>query len=189
MIRVNLLTSVQDRATMVDGRWRTATPAVVVVLAIPSLALAAWWYWSLHSEAGNLVRALADAETALARLAPDVDAARTAEALQADLAARVGLIEALHVRRGAPARLLDQLSRALPNGLWLNEVRQEPSGVVVRGHAGTLATVSDYAVALEAWAAPGTRVEIVDAQWEKRSSGPETVAFEIRMPIPAGDGR
>lgn len=58
MIRVNLLTSVQDRATMVDGRWRIATPAVVVVLAIPSLALAAWWYWSLHSEAGDLVRAL-----------------------------------------------------------------------------------------------------------------------------------
>lgn len=69
------------------------------------------------------------------------------------------------------------------------EVRQEPSGVVVRGHAGMLATVSDYAVALEALAAPGTRVEIVDSQREKRSSGPETVAFEIRMPILAGDGR
>ena len=52
-----------------------------------------------------------------------------------------------------------------------------------------LATVSDYAVALEALAAPGTRVEIVDSQREKRSSGPETVAFEIRMPILAGDGR
>ena len=189
MIRVNLLTSVQDRSTMVDGRWRTGPPAAAVVLAALSLGLAGWWSWSLHAEAGELTRALADAKAALVRLAPNVEAARGAEARQADLAAQVALIEALHGRLDAPARLLERLSRALPDGLWLSEVRQEPAGVVVRGYAGTLAAISDYAAALEASAAPGGRVEIVDSKREARSGGQETVAFEVRMPRAAGDGR
>ena len=188
MIRVNLLTSLQDRATVVDGGWRGgAPPAAAMALPVATLVLAGWWFWSLKGEAVELARELGTAEAALAGLAPAVDAVRGAEARQADLSARVARIEALQRRRGASARLLDRLSRALPDGLWLNEVRQEPAGVVVLGRAGTAATVSDYAAALEESASPGTRVEIVSSRLEKRSGGQETVAFEARMRIPAGD--
>ena len=188
MIRVNLLTSVQDRTTMVDGGWRGGAPtAAVVALPAVALVLAGWWFWSLHGEAAELTRELGTAEEALSGLAPAVDAVRGAEARQADLAARVARIEALQRRRGASSRLLDRLSRTLPDDLWLSEVRQEPAGVIVLGRAGTPAAVSDYAAALEESASPGTRVEIVSSRREERSGGQETVAFEARMRFPAGD--
>lgn len=184
MIRVNLLAPARDVSTVVDTRRRLAAPITAAVLAAGCVALAGWWSWSLQQEGAALTRAQADAEAALAGLRPAVEALRAAEVQQAGLAARVALVEGLHRGRGAPARLLDRLSRALPDGLWLSEVREEPVGVVVRGHAGTLAAVSDYAAALEASAAPGARVEIVDSAREPRSGGPPTVAFEVRMPLP-----
>ena len=184
MIRVNLLTSVQDRTTVVDGRWRSGPPVAVAALPALALVLVAGWFWSLHGQAAELTRGLANAEAALAGLAPAVDAVRGAEALRADLAAQVARIEALHGRRGDPLRLLDRLSRALPNGLWLSEVRQEPAAVVVRGRAVTPAAVSDYAAALEDSASPGARVEIVGSRREASFGEREAVAFEVRMRLP-----
>lgn len=188
MIRVNLLTSAQDRTTVVDDGWRGGAPtAVAAALPAAALVLAGWWFWSLHGEASELTRELGTAEADLTGLAPAVDAVRGAEAQHAELAARVARIEALQRRRGASARLLDRLSRALPDGLWLSEVRQEPAGMVVLGRAGTPDTVSDYAAALEESGSPGTRVEIVSSRRAERSGGQETVAFEARMRFPAGD--
>ena len=183
MIRVNLLTSVQDR-TVVDGRWRSGPTAAVPALPALALVLVAWWFWSLHGQGAELTRGLASADAALADLGPAVAAVRGAEALRADLATQVARIEALHGRRGDPPRLLDRLSRALPNGLWLSEVRQEPAAVVVRGRAATPAAVSDYAAALEASAAPDARVEIVGSRREESFGGQEAVAFEVRMRLP-----
>lgn len=185
MIRVNLLTSVQDRTTIVDGRSRDGRAAAAVALPGLALVLAAWWFWSLHGQSAELTRELANAEAALAGLTPVVDAVHGAEALRADLAAQVARIDALHDRRGDPPRLLDQLSRALPNGLWLSEVRQEPAAVVVRGRALAPAAVSDYAAALEDSASPDARVEIVGSRREESFGGQEAVAFEIRMRLPA----
>ncbi len=188
MIRVNLLASVQDRTTVVDGGWRGAAPtAAAVAVAAAALVLAGGWFWSLHGEASELGRQLATAEADLAGLASAGDAVRGAELRQADLAARVARIEALQRRRGASVRLLRLLSRALPDGLWLSEVRQEPAGVVVLGRAGTPATVFDYAAALEESASPGTTVEIVNSRREERSGEGETVAFEARMRFATGN--
>ena len=189
MIRVNLLISAQDRPAVADGPWQAGTTAAgSVAITAAALVLAGWWFWSLRAEAEELTRAQADAEAALVRLAPIVEAVRGAQARQDHLAGRVALIEALHGRRDAPVRLLDRLSRALPDGLWLRELRQEPAGVVVRGQADTLAAVSDYAAALEASDASGTPVEIVDSQRVERSGGREMVSFEVRMSFPAAGG-
>ena len=183
MIRVDLLTSVQDRTAVVDGRRRSGAPAAAAAAAFPALTLVlvGWWFWSLQGRAAELSRGLGDAETALAGLAPAVDAVRGVETLRDDLAAQVARIEALHGRRGAPRRLLDRLSRALPDGLWFSEVRQEPVAVVVRGYADTPAAVSDYAAALEDSAFPGARVEIVGSRRGESFGGREAIAFEVRM--------
>ena len=186
MIRVNLLTA-EDRPGTSGDLWRTrAIAAGGLAIAVAAAILAAWWFWSLHADAGELTRALADAEAALVRLAPALETVRGTEERQADLAGRLAVIETLHAHRDAPVRLLDRLSRALPEGTWLSEVRQEPAGVVVRGHAETLETVSDYAAALDASGGSGAPVEIVDSQREERFGGREVVSFEVRMSFPAG---
>ncbi len=188
MIRIDLLTSAEDRRALPDARrpaWTTAVGGSAIVVV--AVALVVWWSWALRGEAAEVSQALADAQATLRRLAPAVEGVRAAEARQADLGGRMDRIEALHARRNAAVRMLDHSSRALPDGLWLGEVREDPAGVVVRGHAVTLETVSDYAAALEAAGAFGMPVEIVDSQRGEASGARTIVSFEIRMPFPALD--
>ena len=133
-------------------------------------------------------RGLEAAEADLRGLAPTLDRARAAEASRADLLAHVDLLERLHARRGTALRTLDRLSRALPDGLWLSEVREEPGHVVVRGRAAALATVSDYVAALEAAEGFGAPVELVDSRRAARPGGREVVSFEARLSAPAAEG-
>ena len=80
MIRVNLLISAQDRPAVADGPWQAGTTAAgSVAITAAALVLAGWWFWSLRAEAEELTRAQADAEAALVRLAPIVEAVRGAQ--------------------------------------------------------------------------------------------------------------
>ena len=189
MIRINLLASAQDRSAVPMASWLVWTttvggPAVV----ISALVLMGWWSWALRAEAVEIARAQADAEATLQRLSPAVGEVQDAEAVTTDLGSRVALIEALHARRDTAATMLEHLSRAVPDGLWFSEVREGPDGVVVRGRAATLATVSDYAAALEATGAFDAPVEIVDSQRATAAGGRQVVDFEVRISFAAAPG-
>lgn len=192
MIRINLLGSAEGRTADPAAAWRARTIAVVgPALGVAAVFLTAWWWWALRADAAEVSRALAAAEAALGSLAPAVEGVRDAEARRDALGRRVALLEELHARRQAAARLLDRLRRALPDDVWLSELREESGRVVVRGHAATLAAVSDYAAALEAAGGFGAPVEIADSQRGAGSGGRQIVSFELRVPVPeaAGGGR
>ena len=185
MIRINLLTSAQERAAVADARRRAWTllvggPALLVVVLTP----VGWWSWALHAEAGVVSRSLANVEATLRRLAPDVEAVQAAEALRADLGARVARIEDLRARRETAGRMLDGLGRVVPDDLWFREIREEPDGFAVHGYAGTLAAVSDYVAILETAGHFDGPVEIVDSQRREWSGGREIVRFEVRLSFP-----
>ena len=185
MIRINLLTSAQERAAVAAARRRVWTtlvggPAMLAAALTPI----GWWSWALHAEAGVVSRSLANVEATLRSLAPDVEAVQEAEALRADLGARVARIEDLQARRETSGRMLDGLSRVVPDDLWFREVREEPGGVAVRGYAGTLAAVSDYVAILETAGRFDGPVEIVDSQRREWSGGREIVSFEVRLSFP-----
>lgn len=192
MIRINLLGSAEGRTADPDPAWRVWTIALGgPALGVAAVFLMAWWSWALRAEAAEVSRALAAAEATLGSLAPAVEDMRAAEAQRDALGGRVGLLEELHARRQAAVRLLDRLRRDLPDDLWFSELREEAGRVVVRGHAATLAAVSDYAAALEAAGGFGAPVEIADSQRDAGSGGRQIVSFELRMPVPAaaGEGR
>ena len=188
MIRVNLLASAEGAAAARGGRpaWLPAAGAAAALAA--GLLAAAWWTWALRAEAAGVARELQAAGETLRGLAPALGRVRAAEASRADLLAHVDLLERLHARRGTALRTLRRLSRALPDGLWLSEVREEPGHVVVRGRAADLAAVSDYVAALEAGEAFGAPVELVDSRRAGRPGGRQVVSFEARLSLPAEDG-
>lgn len=184
MIRINLLGAARNRAPISSLPWWVAVTVVGgPAIAVAAVVLVTWWFWSVRWEAAATSGELAAAEADLRRMAPAVGGVRDAEAGQADLGWRVALIEELHARRGASVRMLDRLSRVLPEGLWLSEVREESAGVLVRGYAPTLAGVSEYAAALEAADPLGAPVEIVDSQRRNPVGSRETVSFGVRMPF------
>lgn len=184
MIRVNLLASAAGAAAARGGRpaWLPAAGAAAALAA--ALLAMVWWTWALRAEAAGVAQELRAAEETLRGLAPALGRTRAAEASRDELRAQVDLLERLHARRGTALRTLRRLSRALPDGLWLSEVREEPGHVVVRGRAAALAAVSDYVAALEAAEAFGAPVELVDSRRAGRSGGREVVSFEARLPLP-----
>ena len=59
-----------------------------------------------------------------------------AERRRDDLARRVALAETLRAAQGAPARLLEQVGRVVPEDAWLTEMRLEGGLATLTGRGG-----------------------------------------------------
>ena len=183
MIRINLLAVERDRtkrrAGIEIGQKVTIGCSVILVMTVVAIG---WRFWSLRQQAAQLVQEITAADQEIQRLAPVLDQVTEADARRAQLAERVALIEQLRVGQDGPVRMLDQVSRALPDGLWLTELRQEPTMIVVQGRATTLTALSDFVANMELSGYFTPPVEIVDSQLEQaqgQTQG-EVVRFELR---------
>ena len=79
---------------------------------------------------------------------------------------RVGLIEELRKGQSGPVHLLDEVSRALPDGLWLTELKQDGATVTLDGRCTTLTALSDLVANLTASGYFATGVELINSQVE-----------------------
>ena len=180
MIRINLLAVERERTTrragIEIGQKVTIGCSVILVAAVVGIG---WRFWSLRQESNQLTQELAAADQELQRLAPVLERVREFDARRAELAQRVQLIEQLRRGQSGPVRMLDQVSAALPDGLWLSELRQETNQVVVQGRATSLTALSDFVANLELSGHFTPPVEIIDGQMEETQQG-EVVRFELR---------
>lgn len=185
MIRINLLAPPKDRAAYRNAGWPAGGVVfggLVTLLAV--LVGPAWWAWTLRAEAAVISRALAEAEATLRNVSPAVERVRGLEKLRAELVELVAAVDELHGSRKTALQMLSPLSHGVPDDLWLSEVREESDGILLRGHAATLETVSQYIAALETTGAFDAPVELVDSQRGDR----EIVDFEVRVSLPPAGG-
>lgn len=68
---------------------------------------------------------------------------------RAALSRRVAQLARWERSRAAPSRLLDVVSRSMPDGLWLTDFRQEADALVLVGHATDAEPVFGFASNLE----------------------------------------
>ena len=180
MIRINLMAVERGRTkprfglepahnvTLICGAIFIAVIAIVVVQLL-----------SLRGETARLDEDLRLVNQELASMADVVERRNEFEARTIELARRVELIENLRDGQGGPVRMLDEISRGLPDGAWLTELRQEGDVITVQGLATGLTMLSDLVVALESSGYFALPVEIVDSQLEVQAAG-EVVRFELR---------
>ncbi len=181
MIRINLLAVERDRtkrrAGIEIGQRVTIGCSAIVVVTVVGMG---WWFWTLREQGAELTQDIAAADLAIQELAPILDSVREHDAVRAQLTQRVSLIEQLRSGQAGPVRMLDEVSRSLPDGLWLTELRQEPTMVVVQGRATTLTALSDFVASLELSGYFAPPVELVDSQLEDQQGQGEVVRFELR---------
>ena len=180
MIRINLL--VPERAATPRGpvadigqRVTLACSAILLVTAV----LIGWRFWSLRQDVVQLEQEVLAADEEIARLSPIIAQVEALDTQRAQLALRVGLVEELREGQGRSVRMLDELSRAMPDGLWLTRLQQEEDVVEVEGQALALGAVSDFLANLEASGYFEPPVEVVESQLEETDQG-EVVRFELR---------
>jgi type IV pilus assembly protein PilN len=124
-----------------------------------------WWYWSLKLQSDRIEDDIVTSQKETARLRTLIQQVQTNDARRAQLQQRVALIEELRKGREGPVRMLDEISRSLPDMLWLTEVKQQGMDLTITGRCTSLTALSDFVdnLKLGGFFQP---VEILDSQVE-----------------------
>jgi type IV pilus assembly protein PilN len=191
MIRINLLAiekarPVRRRVTTEAGQKIAVASTLVLVLAG---LFVAWWYWTLQEEAAQLATEIAAAEQETARLRTIIVQVQQFEQRKSQLQQRVSLIEQLRKGQGGPVHMLDEISRSLPDMLWLTDLEQKGAEVTIGGRCVALTSLSDFVANLENSGWFARPVEIVDSQVERASGADvDLIRFTVKAQFapPAG---
>ncbi|MBI4476773.1 MAG: PilN domain-containing protein [Acidobacteria bacterium] len=189
MIRINLLTVETARP---KRRKRIAVDvaqkvpiACSFILVGTALALG-WWYWSLQKESARLAEEVAAAEQETIRLRTQIMRVLQFEQQRAQLTQRVNLIETLRRGQSGPVHLLDEVSRSLPEMLWLTGMTQQNNDITIEGRCTTLTAVSDFIANLESSTYFKKPVELTESAVESPQPGqPDLIKFTLKAQFEA----
>jgi type IV pilus assembly protein PilN len=146
MITVNLLANAPGtgpRRVWIPQAQRSIA-AGFMLLVVTAAGVGGWW-WYLRDQSLGVEAGIATIEADLVRLQDIAVQVEAASARKAELTERVGLINRLRAGKRAPVRLLETVSRSVPDGLWLIEIKQTDAFVRIDGRARSLTSVTDFA--------------------------------------------
>jgi type IV pilus assembly protein PilN len=99
---------------------------------------------------------------------------------------RVALIEDLRKGQSGPVHLLDEVSRALPDRLWITQLKTQDGDVRIEGRTTSLTALSDFVGNLESSGYFARPVEILDSQVEpQREQGGATPGDVVKFGVRA----
>ena len=182
MIRINLLaaerTAKKKPAALQTGQKMIVGCGLILVAAISFIA---WRFVALSRESKRVDDQIAAAQQETARLHSIIQQVQAFEQRKAQLQQRVSLIEQLRKSQTGPVHLLDQVSRALPQMLWLTEMKQTGNDVQIDGKCTSPIGVSEFVSNLEASGYFKRSIEIVGTQVEAATpQTPELIKFTIK---------
>jgi type IV pilus assembly protein PilN len=183
MIRINLLAverprAKKSRAVVIPAAHRVTIGASVILIA--TILGIGWWFLSLRQQSAQLDRDIAKAEAETIQLRSVLAQVQKFESRKAQLTQRVTLIEQLRRGQSAPVHVLDEISKSLPDRLWLTELKQVGSDFTISGFAASLPSLSDFVASLEATKWFKRPVEILDSQVQTDAKAGDLVKFSIR---------
>lgn len=181
MIRINLLAVERERKrklVLIPAAHRVTLGATVILAG--TALLIGWWFLSLRQQSARVDDELVRAEAETRQIRSVLEQVRKFESQKAVLQQRVTLIEELRKGQSAPVHLLDEISRSLPDRLWLNELKQTGADFAMTGMTDSLTAVSDFVANLESTRWFKKPVEIVDSQVTADAKAGDLVKFQIR---------
>jgi type IV pilus assembly protein PilN len=183
MIRINLLAVERERTKRRAGALIPAAQRVTIGASLILLATAlgiGWWWWSLRQTTTRLDEDIRRSETQLKQLQSVLDQVRKFEANKASLQQRVTVIEQLRQGQSGPVRVIDEISKAVPEYLWLTEIVQKGDLFTISGMSTSLPGLSDFIKNLEASAWFKEPIDIVDSAVDQTQKAAEVVRFSIK---------
>jgi len=147
LIRINLLTEARATATRKTSLLPSGArlnnlillggvAAGILYIGIMGLIL--------HSRSKNLDEEIARAQEEVARLKSIIDEVKGYEDKKASLEAKIQLINNLKTNQKGPVRLMDEISRALPDLVWLTELAVSGDQVSLKGRTLSPNAVATY---------------------------------------------
>lgn len=166
MIRINLLRAVPRAPRRVWGPAdQRAAVAGLGMLVITASAVGLWWWQTLRAESAVDAQ-IASAQADLTRLRNVAALVDRAAARKVELTERLALIDRLQHTQRAPVDLLETISRSVPDGLWLLEVKQAGAAVQFEGRATSLTALTDFVERLQTSGRFARPIDIVTTNME-----------------------
>ena len=181
MIRINLLAverGASKRAAIIPAAHRVTIAASLILLG--TALLIGWWFWSLKQTSQRLDEDIARAETETQQLRSVLAQVQKFETRKAQLQQRVTLIEQLRRGQTGPVHIVDEISKAIPDRLWLTEMTQKGDDVTIAGMTTSLTGVSDFVANLETSAWFKRPIDIIDSQLSSDPKTGELVKFSVK---------
>jgi type IV pilus assembly protein PilN len=188
MIRINLLAVERSRAkrtAFIDPAQRVTIAAILILLS--TVLVVGWWYWSLRQTSLVLDEELAKGEAETQQLRSVLVQVQKFEARKAQLQQRVSLIEELRRGQTGPVHVLDEISRAIPDRLWLTELTQKDAEFKIDGMTTSLQELSTFVANLESSRWFKKPVDIVDSQAQTEKDA-ELFKFTVKATFTDPDG-
>ena len=145
MIRINLLPVKRKRKAK-------PLPTLVVTAALIAVLFAVglvYCYFYFNSRMEATVAQFETNKERVAELKKKIKEVEDYERLNKTFAERNTLIEQLRKNQNIPVMILDEMSRSLPNGLWLQSVTIGAETVSVEGYAFSNSEVVSYVDSLK----------------------------------------
>src|SRR5213593_14065 len=115
--------------------------AGVVILA---LLFIGWRWYSLESESRMLRTEIAKAQAEKERLQAIIKKGEEYKAKKELLERKIALITQLKRNQSGPVHLLDEVSKQLPDFLWLDQMNESGFNIQMQGRATTYNAVSNF---------------------------------------------
>ncbi len=183
MIKINLLPREERiRRAPVNATLILAAAGAVVLV----LAMAYGWYW-LNGEVGRLQASLQQTQADLKRfedMAKQVDRFRQDKAR---LEEKIKIIETLVAAQGGPVRILDEVSKALPNEVWLTSMNRTGKRLEISGIAFSNFNLATLMTNLGKASDLLSNVDLVVSE-KTQVEGVPVEKFTITMDIKEGKG-
>ena len=147
MIRVNLLAA--ERPTGKKVKTPSAPGAVQLYLFLAvfvggAIVLSALLYVYINRQIADLDSKIADRNKRLADLQAVKKQVDEFQAKNKTLEDKVNLIERLRAEQAGPVHMLDEISKALPDFVWLTSLDQAGGVLNFKGESNGLTAVADF---------------------------------------------
>jgi type IV pilus assembly protein PilN len=147
MIKINLLAERRAAKAKAPSSFKFemggSQNLLLVGILMIGLIVAAGWSWMKHAELADVQHQKVVAQAELKRLA---DIRKKAEAFKKQkelLERKINLITELKKKQAVPVHILDQVSRNLPDFLWLDSMTASSNAITITGKATTYNAVSN----------------------------------------------
>jgi type IV pilus assembly protein PilN len=186
MIRINLLSVEKPIAASKSSRPKfslnlsdKAGPIAALFVLAGCVGYIALDYLNLQRQDAALHQELVAARAEKARLQPILKEVERFEGQKRDLQQRVNLIEELRQNQVGPVHMLDQISRSIPDRLWLMDMKQAGNDVTLDGKTSTLSSLADFVANLEASGYFIKPVEITNSE-EEKANDTDLIKFTVK---------
>jgi len=150
MIKINLIAETQKSkgrersAARIQGTGALGQNILMVGVVVLAALVVGWRWYGLTSEHRGLVAEIARAEQEKERLQAIIKKGEDYKAKKDLLQRKIALVSQLKRNQSGPVHLLDEVSKQLPDFLWLDNMTESGWSVQIQGKATTYNAVSNF---------------------------------------------